>query len=161
MTASSEPSTPAQRDRVAEFRRLHAGGCFIMLNPWDAGSARALQQMGCPALAPTSAGRAGTCGRADGSVSLDETLEHLRLIADTVTVPVNADFEGAYAVDPEQVGVNVRRAVGTGIAGLSVEDATGDLTDPLHAFDLAVERVRAARSAIDDSGTGVVLTARS
>lgn len=161
MTTPRRRDADAQQDRVAEFRRLHADGCFVMPNPWDAGSAQALQRMGFPALATTSAGLAWTLGRADGSVALDDVLQHLRVIADAVTVPVNADFEGAYAVDPEQVGANVWRAVATGIAGLSVEDATGDSTHPLHAFDLAVDRVRAARSAIDDSGSGVVLTARS
>ena len=99
-------------------------------------------------------------GRADNHVTLDDTLGHLRVIAAAVTVPVNADFEGGYAVDPEQVGVNVRRAAETGFAGLSIEDSTGDKAHPLHAFDLAVERVRAARRAIDESGTGVVLTAQ-
>jgi 2-methylisocitrate lyase-like PEP mutase family enzyme len=149
-------------DRVAEFRRLHASGCFVMPNPWDAGSARALEQLGFQALATTSAGFAWTLGRADNrAVALEEVLEHLRVIAAAVSVPVNADFEGGFAVDPQHVADNVTRAVGTGIAGLSIEDATGDEADPLHAFDLAVERVAAARHAIDDSGTGVVLTGRS
>ena len=148
-------------DRVAAFRRLHVSGCFVMPNPWDAGSARALEQMGFKALATTSAGFAWTLGRADNQVTLDQALEHLRVVAAAVNVPVNADFEGGFAVDPKQVGANVKLAAATGIAGLSIEDSTGDEADPLHEFDLAVERVRAARQAIDESGTGVMLTGRS
>jgi len=150
-----------QDDRVAAFHRLHASGCFVMPNPWDAGSARVLEQMGFEALATTSTGLAWTLGRADGQVTLDQTLEHLRVVVDAVRVPVNADFEGGFAVDPQQVGANVRLAAATGIAGLSIEDSTGDAAQPLHEFDLAVERVRAAREAIDESGTGVILTGRS
>jgi methylisocitrate lyase len=147
--------------RVAEFHRLHATGTFVMPNPWDAGSARALEQLGFKALATTSAGFAWTTGRADNHVALADVIEHLRVIADAVAVPVNADFEGGYAVDPDRVGANVRLAAATGIAGLSIEDSTGDGERPLHDFDLAVERVRAARAAIDESGTGIVLTGRS
>ena len=148
-------------ERVAAFHRLHASGCFVMPNPWDVGSARALEQLGFEALATTSAGFAWTLGRADKQVTLDEVLDHLRVVVDAVGVPVNADFERGYAVDPDEVGANVQLAVATGIAGLSIEDSTGDDADPLFAFDLAVERVRAARQAIDESGTGVVLTGRS
>jgi 2-methylisocitrate lyase-like PEP mutase family enzyme len=148
-------------DRVAEFHRLHSSGTFVMPNPWDAGSARALEQLGFTALATTSAGSAWTMGRADDHVTLDDMIEHLRLVVDAVAVPVNADFKGGFAVDPEQVAVNVRLAAATGIAGLSIEDSTGDEARPLHDFDLAVERVRAARQAIDQSGTGIVLTGRS
>ena len=151
----------AHRDRVDEFRRLHASGCFVMPNPWDVGSARALAQLGFAALATTSAGFAWTMGHADNGVTLDQTLAHLRSVADAVNIPVNADFEGGYAVDPDQVHANVKLATTTGIAGLSIEDSTGDPERPLHPFDLAVERIRAARRAIDDSGTGVVLTGRS
>ena len=151
----------AQQDRVAAFRSLHSAGCFVMPNPWDVGSARALEQLGFPALATTSAGFAWTIGRPDGGVTLDQTLDHLRAVSAAVTVPVNADFEGGYAVAPEQVAEHVRRAAGTGIAGLSIEDSTGDADDPLHDIRLAVERVRAARQAIDATGTGIVLTARS
>src|SRR6266498_3265869 len=147
-----------QDSRVAEFHRLHSSGCFVMPNPWDAGSARALEQLGFKALATTSAGFAWTLGRADNRVTLAQALEHLRVIADAVRVPVNADFEGGFAVDPEQVGANVKLAAATGIAGRSIEDSTGDPAAPLFEFDLAVERVRAAREAIDGSGTGIVLT---
>jgi 2-methylisocitrate lyase-like PEP mutase family enzyme len=133
-----------------------------MPNPWDAGSARALELLGFKALATTSAGFAWTLGRADcRATTLDESLTHLRTIAAAVHVPVNADFEGGFAVDPQQVGVNVTLAAATGIAGLSIEDATGDAADPLYGFDLAVARVQAARRAIDASGTGVLLTGRS
>jgi len=100
-------------------------------------------------------------GRADSHVTLDQALEHLRVVVDAVKVPVNADFEGGFAVDPQHVGANVKLAAATGIAGLSIEDSTGNEVRPLHEFDLAVERVRAARRAIDESGTGVVLTGRS
>lgn len=148
-------------DRVATFQHLHSSGCFVMPNPWDAGSARALEQLGFKAVATTSAGFAWTQGRADNQVTLDQALEHLHVVADAVKVPVNADFEGGFAVDPEQVGANVKLAAATGIAGLSIEDSTGDEADPLFEFDLAGERVRAARRAIDESGTGIVLTGRS
>ena len=151
----------AQDDRVAAFHRLHSSGCFVMPNPWDVGSARALEQSGFTALATTSVGLAWTLGRSDDEVTLDQTLEHLRVIAAAVDVPVNADFKAGFAVDPEQVIVNVKLAAATGIAGLSIEDSTGDEAQPLHDFGLAVERVRAARQAIDESGTGIVLTGRS
>ena len=151
----------ARADRVIAFRRLHSSGCFVMPNPWDVGSARALEQMGFKALATTSAGFAWTLGRGDNQVTLDEALEHLRLVANAVAVPVNADFQGGFADDPQQVSANVKLAAATGIAGLSIEDSTGDDARPLFAFDLAVERVRAARRAIDESGTGVILTGRS
>ncbi len=148
-------------DRVAAFHRLHASGCFVMPNPWDAGSARALEQMGFSALATTSAGFAWTLGRTDNGATLEQVLGHLRAVAGSVSVPVNADFEGGYAIEPERVADSVTLASATGIAGLSIEDSTGDEHDPLFAFDLAVERIRAARRAIDDSGTGIVLTGRS
>jgi len=151
----------AHDERVTRFRGLHESGCFVMANPWDVGSARALEQLGFAALATTSAGFAWTLGRADTRVTLDEVLEHLRALAAAVDVPVNADFEGGFAVAPQAVGENVTLAAATGIAGLSIEDSTGDEAEPLFGLDLAVERVRAARRAIDESGTGVVLTARS
>jgi 2-methylisocitrate lyase-like PEP mutase family enzyme len=150
-----------QDDRVAAFHGLHLSGCFVMPNPWDVGSARALEQMGFAALATTSAGHAWTLGRADNDVPLDQALAHLRMVASAVGVPVNADFEGGFADDPDQVAANVRLAAVTGIAGLSIEDSTGDPAQPLYDLDRAVERVRAARTAIDESGTGIVLTARS
>lgn len=149
------------QDPVGEFHRLHAAGCFVMPNPWDVGTARALEQLGFPALATTSAGLAWTLGRADTQVTRDEVLDHLRRIAGAVTVPVNADFEGGYAVEPDDVALNVTMAADTGIAGLSIEDSSGDPAEPLVDFDLAVRRVAAARRAIDRSGTNIVLTGRS
>ena len=151
----------APDDRVQTFHRLHSAGCFVMPNPWDVGSARALEQLGFPALASTSSGLAWTLGRADNQTTLEQTLTHLRTVAAAVQVPVNADFQGGFAKDPEHVGSNVRLATATGIAGLSIEDSSGDAADPLFDFDLAVERIAAARQAIDDSGMGVVLTGRS
>jgi 2-methylisocitrate lyase-like PEP mutase family enzyme len=150
-----------QEKRVTEFRQLHSAGCFVMPNPWDVGSARALERLGFTALATTSAGLAWTLGVVDTRVTRDQALEHFRLIAGAVSVPVNADFEGGYALDPDDVAANVTMAVATGIAGLSIEDASGDAADPLLGFDLAVRRVAAARRAIDESGTGVLLTGRS
>lgn len=148
-------------DRITAFQQLHSTGCFVMPNPWDAGSARALEKMGFQALATTSAGFAWTTGRADTQVTLDQVLHHLRTVVEAVQVPVNADFEGGFAVDPAQVAEHVRMAADTGIAGLSIEDSTGDSADPLYELDLAVARVAAARRAIDDSGTGIILTGRS
>jgi len=133
----------------------------VMPNPWDVGSARALEQLGFKALATTSAGLAWTLGRADTQVTRDQALDHLRQIADAVTVPVNADFEDGYASEPAQVAENVKMAADTGIAGLSIEDASGDAAEPLYQFERALARVAAARRAIDESGTGLVLTARS
>jgi 2-methylisocitrate lyase-like PEP mutase family enzyme len=147
--------------KVEAFRQLHAAGCFVMPNPWDVGSAIALERLGFDALATTSAGSAWTLGRPDNGLLRDETLAHLRAVAAAVSVPLNADFEGGFADDPDEVAANVKLAVATGIAGLSIEDSTGDADDPLYEFDLAVGRVRAARKAIDETGTGVLLTGRS
>jgi len=150
-----------QEERVEAFHRLHDSGCFVMPNPWDVGSAVALERMGFKALATTSAGFAWTLGRPDNDVELDEALAHLRAVAAAVEVPLNADFEGGFAIAPEQVAANVKLAAATGIAGLSIEDSTGDPHEPLYGFELAVERVRAARRAIDETGTGILLTGRS
>jgi methylisocitrate lyase len=150
-----------QNGRVEAFRRLHESGCFVMPNPWDVGSAVALERMGFEALATTSAGFAWTLGRPDRGARLDEALEHLRAVAAAVEVPLNADFEGGYAIEPEQVAANVKLAAVTGIAGLSIEDSTGDPDEPLYGFELAVARVHAARRAIDETGTGILLTGRS
>ena len=148
-------------DRCRVFRRLHESGCFVLPNPWDPGSARLLAQLGFKALATTSSGFAWSLGRADNHVTLEEALAHLRAMASCVDVPVNADFEGGFAVEAAGVGANVTLAAATGVAGLSIEDSTGDPSQPLHPFSLAVERIRAAREAIDRSGTGVLLTGRS
>jgi len=148
-------------DRCEVFRRLHDSGCFVIPNPWDIGSARVLVQLGFPALATTSSGFAWSTGRADNGVTVDEALDHFRAIAASVDVPVNGDFEGGFAIEPAGVAINVTRAVATGIAGVSIEDSTGDSSTPLFDFDLSVERIHAARQAIDRSGTRVLLTGRS
>jgi 2-methylisocitrate lyase-like PEP mutase family enzyme len=147
--------------RIAAFRTLHASGCFVIPNPWDAGSARVLAALGFPALATTSSGIAWSLGQRDNHIALNDALARIRAIAAAVDVPVNADFEGGFAIEPSAVAANVGLAVATGVAGLSIEDSTGDASNPLFDFQLAVERVRAARQAIDASGTGVLLTARS
>jgi methylisocitrate lyase len=146
---------------VSAFRRLHESGCFVIPNPWDAGSARLLTRLGFSALATTSAGFAWSQGCADNRVTLEQALEHFRSISAAVDVPVNGDFEKGFAVDPEGVARNVTAAASTGLAGLSIEDSTGDPSAPLFEFALAVERIRAARQAIDGGGTGVLLTGRS
>jgi 2-methylisocitrate lyase-like PEP mutase family enzyme len=148
-------------DRIHTFRHIHESGCFVIPNPWDVGSARVLASLGFPALATTSSGFAWSMGRRDTHVSLEEALTHVRAVAGSVDVPVNADFQDGFAVAPEEVAANVAVAVRTGVAGLSIEDSTGDPSNPLFDFTLAVERVRAARRAIDRSGTGVLLTGRS
>jgi 2-methylisocitrate lyase-like PEP mutase family enzyme len=147
--------------RSSDFRRLHESGCFVMPNPWDTGSARILIGLGFPALATTSAGLAWSLGRRDNQVSLDASLAHMRALAGSVDVPVNADFEDGFATEPAGVAANVSAAAATGVAGLSIEDSTGDAEEPLVGFTLAVERIQAARRAIDAGGTGVLLTARS
>lgn len=148
-------------ERTRTFHRLHESGCFVIPNPWDAGSARLLAQLGFPALATTSAGLAWSLGRRDNHVSLTDALAHYRAVAGSVPVPVNADFEGGFAVDPAGVAANVAAATATGIAGLSIEDSSGNPANPLFDFALSVERIQAARRAIDQSGTGVLLTGRS
>jgi 2-methylisocitrate lyase-like PEP mutase family enzyme len=148
-------------DRVREFRALHAAGCFVLPNPWDIGSARLLARLGFRALATTSSGFAWSRGQPDNHVSLDAVLLHLREMATAVELPLNADFEGGFAVDPPIVAKHVLLAADTGIAGLSIEDSTGDMQHPLYEFELALDRVKAARRALDESETGVLLTARS
>jgi 2-methylisocitrate lyase-like PEP mutase family enzyme len=148
-------------DRCRAFRRLHEAGCFVLPNPWDAASARVLAQLGFSALATTSSGYAWSQGMRDNHVSIEQALTGFRSIAESVDVPVNGDFEGGFAIEPENVRSNVARAVATGIAGVSIEDSTGDPSSPLFDFTLAVERIKAARQAIDASGTGVLLTGRS
>ena len=147
--------------RVQRFRALHESGCFVVPNPYDAGSARALEQLGFQALATTSAGFAWTLGRPDNGITIDEALTHLDAVCAAVRIPVSADFERGFAIEPSEVARNVARAVTTGVAGLSIEDSTHESDHPLFDFDLALERVRAARHAIDECGTGTVLTART
>jgi 2-methylisocitrate lyase-like PEP mutase family enzyme len=143
----------------AEFRKLHEAGCFVIPNPWDAGTARYLRHLGFKALATTSAGFAFSRGLPDTAVPRDAVLAHIAEIVAATDLPVNADFESGYAHDPEGVAQSVRLCVATGVAGLSIEDATGDRAAPLYELALAVERIRAARAAID--GSGVLLTARA
>ena len=151
-----------QSPAIAAFRSLHESGCFVLPNPWDVGSAIYLQHLGFKALATSSAGFAFTQGLSDSvsAVPLDMMLRHIREVVDATPLPVNADFQTGYADEPEGVAANVTLCIATGVAGLSIEDATGDSAKPLYEFDLAVERIRAARAAIDASGIPVVLTAR-
>ena len=148
-------------DLYARFAALHRSGCFVMPNPWDAGSLRLLVRLGFPAVATTSSGWAWSHGRPDNALGLEAALAHLREMAALSPVPVNGDFEGGFAVQPEGVAANVSSAAETGVAGLSIEDSTGDAGTPLFEFTLAVERVRAARQALDAAGSRVLLTARS
>jgi len=147
-------------DKRAAFRKLHESGCFIIPNPYDVGSARALQQLGFKALASTSAGFAWTIAKADNRVTVDDVCNHLTAICAAVDIPVNADFEDGFAHEPDKVGTNVARAVKTGVAGLSIEDFTGDAAKPLFDRALAVDRIKAAREAIDADKSGVLLTGR-
>jgi 2-methylisocitrate lyase-like PEP mutase family enzyme len=148
-------------DKRRAFRQLHATGCFVMPNPWDVGSARWLQGMGFKALATTSAGAAFAAGHPDNGLSCDEMLAHIRALADATDVPLNADFGAGYADGVAGVQANVRRCIDTGVAGLSIEDATGDDAKPFYDLGAATERLRAARMAIDASGADVVLTGRA
>jgi 2-methylisocitrate lyase-like PEP mutase family enzyme len=139
---------------------MHESGCFVLPNPWDIGTAIYLERLGFKALATTSAGFAFSRGKSDGAVPRDEMLVHIREIVEATSLPVNADFMAGYADEPEGVAANVRLCVDTGVAGLSIEDNTGRTDAPLYEKRLAVERIRVARAAIDDSKTGVVLTGR-
>jgi 2-methylisocitrate lyase-like PEP mutase family enzyme len=145
---------------AATFRALHESGCFVLPNPWDAGTAVVLEHLGFKALATTSAGFAFSRGLPDGGVPRDDMLAHIGEVVAATELPVNADFMGGYADEPEGVAENVARCIATGVAGLSIEDSTGDGAKPLYDFGLAVERIKAARGAIDASGAPVVLTAR-
>lgn len=147
-------------DKRATFRKMHESGCFVLPNPFDVGSARALQHLGFKALASTSAGFAWTIGKADNRVTLDEVCDHLTALCAAVDLPVNADFEGGFAHEADKVGANVARAVKTGVAGLSIEDSTGDAAKPLYDRALAIARIKAARAAIDATNSGVLLTGR-
>lgn len=148
-----------QTDRAARFRALHEKGCFILPNPWDAGSAKRLEKLGFKALASSSSAAAWTLGLTDHQITLEQILDHLSRLCAATDLPVNADFESGFADSPEGVAANVKRALGTGIAGLSVEDQAGP--GRLYPIDLAVDRIKAARAAIDASGTGALLVART
>jgi 2-methylisocitrate lyase-like PEP mutase family enzyme len=148
-------------EKRTAFRALHQQGCFVLPNPWDVGSARMFQHMGFAALASTSSGYAWTTGRPDYAVTRDDVLEHLTALCAAVDLPVNADFESGFASAPEQVAVNVDLAIKTGVAGLSIEDRDVDALAKLYDKDLAIERIRASRAAIDRSGQDVILVART
>jgi 2-methylisocitrate lyase-like PEP mutase family enzyme len=152
---------PTTAEKRQEFRKLHERGCFVIPNSWDIGSARYLQNMGFKALASTSAGYAFTLGLPDAAVDRDMMLAHLHELSAATDIPVNADFENGYAHDPAGVAANVTLGVETGVAGLSIEDSTGDKDKPLYDLDLAVERMKAARKAIDKAGGDTLLTGRA
>ena len=147
-------------DKRATFRKMHEAGCFVLPNPCDVGSALALQHLGFKAIASTSAGFAWSIGKADYRITLDDVCEHLAALCAAVDLPVNADFEGGFAHEPEKVAANVTRAVKTGIAGLSIEDSTRDAANPLYERGLAIERIKAARAAIDADNSGALLVGR-
>ena len=153
-----KPDIQAIRD---SFHAMHRTGCFVIPNPWDAGSAKYLESLGFKALATTSSGYAWSQGMADGSMTRDAVLPYLRTIVEATDLPVNADFEAGYAKDPEGVAESVRMAIETGVAGLSIEDSTYDERQPLRDIDDAVRRMRAARAAIDESGTRTMLVGRA
>jgi 2-methylisocitrate lyase-like PEP mutase family enzyme len=152
---------PTVADKRRRFHELHQSGCFAIPNPWDVGSALYLQSLGFKALASTSSGFAWSVGHADNKVSRDQVLSHLADLVEATDLPVNADFEGGFGRDAPEVGESVTLAVGTGVAGLSIEDSTGDATRPLYDLDTAVERMRAARRAIDRAGGDTLLVGRA
>ena len=152
---------PSIADKRKAFHRLHESGCFVIPNPWDVGSARYLQGLGFKALATTSSGFAWSHGHADGSMSRDRVLDHLTEMVEATDLPINADYEHGYAPDAGGVGDSVRLAVATGVAGISIEDSTGDSSQPLFRQDAAVERIRAARAAIDKAGGDTLLIGRA
>ena len=147
-------------EKRATFHKMHEAGCFVLPNPYDIGSAMALQHLGFKAIASTSAGFAWSIGKADNRVTLEEVLQHLTALCRAVDLPVNADFEGGFAHKAEKVAANVARAVKTGVAGLSIEDSTGDAAKPLYERAFAIERIKAARAAIDADHSGVLLVGR-
>ena len=154
---------PTTAEKRRAFRRLHASGCFVIPNPWDPGTTRYLQHLGFQALATTSSGAAFSMGLPDQDWALtrDPMLAHIRTIVEASDLPVNADFESGYADDPEGLAENVWLCVETGVAGLSIEDSTGDASRPLYEFGLAVDRIRAARTAIDRTDADVLLVGRT
>ncbi|HMH42078.1 MAG TPA: isocitrate lyase/phosphoenolpyruvate mutase family protein [Pyrinomonadaceae bacterium] len=149
-----------QLSAIENFRRLHESGCFVLPNPWDAGSAIYLEHLGFKALATTSAGFAFSKGFADGPAHVTRDLDHFREIAAATSLPVNADFQNGYADNPDGIAANVKACIATGVAGLSIEDNSRQNDQPLYDFDLAVQRIKAARAAIDQSAISVLLTAR-
>lgn len=155
------PTNPTVAEKRAAFRALHAQGCFVIPNPWDTGSARYLEGLGYKALATTSSGFAWSHGQADGAIARDAVLAHLRELVAATSLPVNADFENGFGADPQAVAQSVRLAVETGVAGLSIEDSTGNADAPLFPIEVAVERMRAARGAIDAAGGDTLLIGRA
>lgn len=153
-------SQPIERSAVAKFRAMHQSGCFVLPNPWDVGTAIYLQHLGFEALATTSAGFAFSRGKPDAGVSLDEMLSHIGEIVAATPLPVNADFLNGFADEPEDVAANVKRCITTGVAGLSIEDNSGNSAAPLYENKMAIDRIRAARREIDASGIPVMLTGR-
>ena len=153
-------SSAQQSSAVAKFRAMHESGCFVLPNPWDVGTAIYLEHLGFNALATTSAGFAFSRGKRDGDVPRNEMLAHIREIVESTALPVNADFLNGFAHNPEELAANVKLCIDMGVAGLSVEDNSQDPAAPLYEKNPAVERIRAARAAIDASETGVVLTGR-
>jgi len=153
--------TRSVAEKRADFRALHEKGCFVIPNPWDTGSARYLEGLGFKALATTSSGFAWSRGQADGALSRAQVLDHLRELVAATDLPVNADFENGFAADAQDVAESVRLAIETGVAGLSIEDSTGNAADPLFPIEVAAERMRAARQAIDASGADVLLIGRA
>lgn len=154
-------STPDFRERRRRFRALHQGGCFLLPNPWDPGSARYLQSAGFSALATTSSGHAWSRGKADGTEALEQVLAHLREMSEATSLPLNADFGDGFGATPDEVEQAVLRAIDTGVAGLSIEDASADRSRPLRPLDESLVRLRAARAAIDRSGEDVMLIGRA
>jgi 2-methylisocitrate lyase-like PEP mutase family enzyme len=152
---------PSIADKRRAFHKLHAAGCFVLPNPWDVGSARYLQGLGFKALATTSSGFAWSHGHRDGGMSRDRVLDHLTDMVEATDLPINADFESGFAPDAAGLAESVRLAVDTGVAGLSIEDSTGDASRPLYELDRAVERIRAARKAIDKAGGDAMLVGRA
>jgi 2-methylisocitrate lyase-like PEP mutase family enzyme len=152
---------PSIADKRRTFHRLHETGCFVIPNPWDVGSARFLQGLGFKALATTSSGFAWSHGHRDGGMSRDRVLDHLTDMVEATDLPINADFESGFAPDAAGVAESVRLAVESGVAGLSIEDSTGTATQPLYELDVAVERIRAARKAIDKAGGDTLLVGRA
>ncbi len=152
---------PSVTDKRRTFHRLHESGCFVIPNPWDAGSARYLQSLGFPALATTSSGFAWTQARPDNGITREMALLHMAQMVEATEVPINADFESGFAADAAGVAESVRLAVETGVAGLSIEDSTGIAAEPLFDMDTAVARMRAARQAIDAAGGDALLVGRA
>ena len=152
---------PSIGDKRRAFRELHHSGCFLIPNPWDVGSACMLQGLGFKALATTSSGLAWSQARPDNAVPRERVLAHLAEMVQATDVPINADFESGFAADAAGVAHSVHLAVETGVAGLSIEDSTGDAARPLFSVDEAVERMRAARRAIDEAGADVLLVGRA